>query len=150
MAQTIRPFLLVSTTTASFFDLRASAASSHGWVRRGFGGGDHRGRPDHKQEPQVLVAGAADPAELLPPGVETSRGVMPIQDRAGLGERPNVHRALGRGGRGLTNYCKKGISHGDMVIYFFDAEVKAELDALPVEMRANFERIVQLVHAVGL
>jgi hypothetical protein len=37
-----------------------------------------------------------------------------------------------------------------MVICFFDAEVKAELDALPVEMRANFERIVQLVHAVGL
>jgi hypothetical protein len=83
---------------------------------------------------------SSSPARLIPPSfcrpaVETSRGVMPIQDRAGLGERPNVHRALGRGGRGLTNYCKKGISHGDMVICFFDAEVKAELDALPVEIR---------------
>jgi phage-related protein len=33
---------------------------------------------------------------------------------------------------------------------FLNAAVKAELDALPRDMRANFERIVQLVQAVGL
>ena len=33
---------------------------------------------------------------------------------------------------------------------FLNAEVKAELDALPVDMRASFERIVDLVQAVGL
>jgi phage-related protein len=33
---------------------------------------------------------------------------------------------------------------------FLNAEVKAELDALPADMRASFERIVQLVQAVGL
>jgi phage-related protein len=33
---------------------------------------------------------------------------------------------------------------------FLNAAVKAELDALPVDMRASFERIVQLVQAVGL
>lgn len=33
---------------------------------------------------------------------------------------------------------------------FLNAGVKAELDALPVDMRAYFERIVQLVQAVGL
>jgi phage-related protein len=33
---------------------------------------------------------------------------------------------------------------------FLNAAVKAELDALPVDMRAYFERIVQLVQAVGL
>ena len=31
-----------------------------------------------------------------------------------------------------------------------NAEVKAELDALPVDIRASFERIVGLVQAVGL
>ena len=33
---------------------------------------------------------------------------------------------------------------------FLNAEVKAELDALPADTRASFERIVQLVQAVGL
>jgi phage-related protein len=33
---------------------------------------------------------------------------------------------------------------------FLNAAVKAELDALPTDMRAYFERIVDLVQAVGL
>jgi len=33
---------------------------------------------------------------------------------------------------------------------FLNAEVRAELEALPVDMRANFERIVRLVQSVGL
>ena len=33
---------------------------------------------------------------------------------------------------------------------FVSAEAKAELDALPVDMRASFERIVGLVQAAGL
>ena len=31
-----------------------------------------------------------------------------------------------------------------------NAEAKAELDALPLDVRASFERIVQLVQMVGL
>ncbi len=33
---------------------------------------------------------------------------------------------------------------------FLNAEVKAELDVLPPDMRASFERIVKLVQAFGL
>jgi phage-related protein len=33
---------------------------------------------------------------------------------------------------------------------FLNAEVKAELDALPADTRANFERIVRLVQTFGL
>jgi phage-related protein len=33
---------------------------------------------------------------------------------------------------------------------FVNAEAKAELDALPIDVRASFERIVQLVQTVGL
>jgi phage-related protein len=33
---------------------------------------------------------------------------------------------------------------------FLNPEVKAELDALPEDVRASFERIVRLVQAVGL
>ena len=33
---------------------------------------------------------------------------------------------------------------------FVSAEAKAELDALPADVRASFERIVQLVQSVGL
>ena len=33
---------------------------------------------------------------------------------------------------------------------FVSAEAKAELDALPADVRASFERIVQLLQAVGL
>ena len=33
---------------------------------------------------------------------------------------------------------------------FVSAEAKAELDALPADVRASFERIVQLMQAVGL
>jgi phage-related protein len=33
---------------------------------------------------------------------------------------------------------------------FVNAEAKAELDALPVDLRASFERIVKLVQAFGL
>ena len=33
---------------------------------------------------------------------------------------------------------------------FLNAEVKGELDALPADVRANFERIVRLVQAMGL
>lgn len=34
--------------------------------------------------------------------------------------------------------------------HFVSSEAKAELDALPADMRATFERIVELVRAVGL
>jgi len=33
---------------------------------------------------------------------------------------------------------------------FVNAEAKRELDALPVDLRASFERIVRLVQAFGL
>jgi phage-related protein len=33
---------------------------------------------------------------------------------------------------------------------FLDEETKAALDALPVDMRANFQRIVELIQAHGL
>ena len=33
---------------------------------------------------------------------------------------------------------------------FVSAQAKAELDALPADVRASFERIVQLVQSVGL
>jgi len=33
---------------------------------------------------------------------------------------------------------------------FLDAEVKTELDSLPVDIRASFERIVKLVQVLGL
>lgn len=33
---------------------------------------------------------------------------------------------------------------------FINAEAKAELDALPLDVRASFERIVRLVQTVGL
>ena len=33
---------------------------------------------------------------------------------------------------------------------FLNSEVRAELDGLPLDMRASFERIVRLVHTVGL
>lgn len=33
---------------------------------------------------------------------------------------------------------------------FVSAEAQAELDALPLDVRASFERIVRLVHALGL
>lgn len=33
---------------------------------------------------------------------------------------------------------------------FVNVQAKAELDAMPADIRANFERIVQLVQAVGL
>ena len=33
---------------------------------------------------------------------------------------------------------------------FLNADVRAELEALPADMRANFERIVRLVQSVGL
>lgn len=35
-------------------------------------------------------------------------------------------------------------------VVFLNAEAKAELDALPVDFRASFERIVGLVRALGL
>jgi len=50
----------------------------------------------------------------------------------------------------LKEYCKKGILPVTWSFVFLNAEVKAELDALPVDMRASFERIVDLVQAVGL
>jgi len=34
--------------------------------------------------------------------------------------------------------------------FVLDAEVRAELDALPVDMRASFEHIVRLVQSAGL
>jgi hypothetical protein len=37
-----------------------------------------------------------------------------------------------------------------VVVHLASAEVKAELDALPIDMRADFERIVRLVQTVGL
>jgi phage-related protein len=33
---------------------------------------------------------------------------------------------------------------------FVDAQAKAELDAMPADMRAHFERLVRLVQALGL
>ena len=38
----------------------------------------------------------------------------------------------------------------DWSFNFVNVEAKAELDALPPDMRATFERIVRLVQAVGL
>lgn len=35
-------------------------------------------------------------------------------------------------------------------VEFLDAAVKAEVDALPVDIRARFARIVDLIHAHGL
>lgn len=35
-------------------------------------------------------------------------------------------------------------------VRFLDAEVRAELDALPVDIRASFERIVHLIEGAGL
>ena len=35
-------------------------------------------------------------------------------------------------------------------VEFLNAEVKAELDVLPVDIRASFERIVQLIEMAGI
>jgi len=63
-----------------------------------------------------------------------------------------TRRPLGdRGGEGgLKIHCKKGILLCDVVVVFLNAEVKGELDAMPGDVRASFERIVGLVQAVGL
>lgn len=51
----------------------------------------------------------------------------------------------------LALHCKKDIFFPvDWSFNFVNAEAKAELDALPPDMRATFERIVRLVQAVGL
>src|SRR6516225_7195011 len=80
MARMIRAILLASATAASFFDLTRQQGQQPQRSAARLGGADHRGRPDHQQAPQIFVAGAADPTELLSPGGRVSRGVMPIQE----------------------------------------------------------------------
>ena len=46
--------------------------------------------------------------------------------------------------------CKKGIFLVTWSFVFVNAEAQAELDALPLDVRARFERIVRLVQAFGL
>jgi phage-related protein len=46
--------------------------------------------------------------------------------------------------------CKKGIFLVTWSFVFVNAEAQAELDALPLDIRARFERIVRLVQAFGL
>lgn len=36
------------------------------------------------------------------------------------------------------------------IVEFFDANAKAEVDELPLDMRAKFERIIELIKAKGL
>jgi phage-related protein len=48
-------------------------------------------------------------------------------------------------------YCKKGmIDLMSWTVVFVNNEVKAVLDALPLDMRASFERIVSLMKSNGL
>ena len=46
--------------------------------------------------------------------------------------------------------CKKGIFLVTWSFVFVNAEAQAELNALPLDVRARFERIVRLVQAFGL
>jgi phage-related protein len=46
--------------------------------------------------------------------------------------------------------CKKGIFLVTWSFVFVNAEAQAELDALPLDIRARFERIVRLAQAFGL
>jgi phage-related protein len=51
---------------------------------------------------------------------------------------------------GCNFIAKKVYYHVTWSFVFVNAEAKAELDALPADTRASFERIVRLVQAVGL
>ena len=54
-------------------------------------------------------------------------------------------------GRGTWIFiAKKVYCHVTWSFVFLNAEVKGELDALPADVRASFERIVGLVQAMGL
>src|SRR5215471_11244945 len=80
MTQMMRAILLASATAASFFDLRASNASSHGEVRPGLAARITAVAPMTSNRRK-----SSSPAQLiLPsfcrPAVEFSRGVMPIQE----------------------------------------------------------------------
>lgn len=50
----------------------------------------------------------------------------------------------------FLEYCKKGIL-GDMawVVGFLNEDVKASLDVLPLDIRASFQRISELIQAHG-
>lgn len=48
----------------------------------------------------------------------------------------------------LLIYCKKGIMY--MTVGFLDEQVKASLDAFPLDIRASFQRISELIQARGL
>src|SRR6516165_7227808 len=66
---------------------------------------------------------------------------------------PRAARNPERSGRShwaRSGLKSQGISPCDMVVCLLNAEVKAELDVLPVDIRASFERIVSLVQVVGL
>jgi phage-related protein len=56
----------------------------------------------------------------------------------------------GRRGEGIEYLLQKGYIILRWSFVFLNPEVKAELDALPEDVRASFERIVRLVQAVGL
>ena len=53
-------------------------------------------------------------------------------------------------GGACKNIAKKVYYSVTWSFAFLNAEVKGELDALAADVRASFERIVQLVQAVGL
>ena len=53
-------------------------------------------------------------------------------------------------GLGCKVIAKKVYYHVTWSFVFVNAEAKAELDALPADTRASFERIVRLVQAFGL
>jgi phage-related protein len=50
----------------------------------------------------------------------------------------------------LKRHCKKDIFPVTWSFVFVNTEAQAELDALPLDVRASFERIVRLVQAFGL
>jgi Phage derived protein Gp49-like (DUF891) len=50
----------------------------------------------------------------------------------------------------LCRHCRKDIFPRDRSFVFVNAEAQAELDALPLDVRASFERIIGLVQAFGL
>src|SRR4029077_19473477 len=69
-----------------------------------------------------------------------------------------TRRARGRGSQARlrddswleSHIAKKIYEPMSWAFVFVNAEAKAELDALPVDLRASFERIVKLVQAFGL
>ncbi len=50
----------------------------------------------------------------------------------------------------LARYCKKGIFSHEVVVEFLDEGVRAELEALPLDIVASFLRISRLIESRGL